>query len=156
MRSFQNYVEAQFDNHTPIAYDRYLYAISVQQSPWSSLKRRLSRAICRSTWMTINIGLYRQIWQRIRNSEIQCPAPAAFERCAGRMPGGAKGQRGGLRIIYYHFKSDCQIWLVTAYDKDEASDITAKEKKALRTAIESELAARAARRVRPSRSRRIW
>ena len=67
-----------------------------------------------------------------------------------------KGRRGGLRIIYYHFKSDCQIWLMTAYDKDEASDLTAKEKKALRTAIESELAVRAARRVRPSRSRRIW
>ena len=67
-----------------------------------------------------------------------------------------KGRRGGLRIIYYHFRSDCQIWLMTAYDKDEASDLTAKEKKALRTAIESELEARAARRVRPSRSRRIW
>ena len=66
-----------------------------------------------------------------------------------------KGRRGGLRIIYYHFQSDCQIWLMTAYDKDEASDLTAKEKKALRTAIESELAARATRRVRPTRSRRI-
>jgi len=65
-----------------------------------------------------------------------------------------KGRRGGLRIIYYHFKSDCQIWLMTVYDKDEASDLTAKEKKALRTAIESELAARPARRVRASRSRR--
>ena len=66
-----------------------------------------------------------------------------------------KGRRGGLRIIYYHFQSDCQIWLMTAYDKDEASDLTVKEKKALRTAIESELAARATRRVRPTRSRRI-
>lgn len=66
-----------------------------------------------------------------------------------------KGRRGGLRIIYYHFQSDCQIWLMTAYDKDEAADLTAKEKKALTTAIESELVARATRRVRPSRSRRI-
>jgi len=66
-----------------------------------------------------------------------------------------KGRRGALRIIYYHFRSDCEIWLMTAYDKDEASDLTVKEKKALRTAIESELEARAARRVRPSRSRRI-
>jgi hypothetical protein len=67
-----------------------------------------------------------------------------------------KRRRGGLRTIDYHFKSDCQIWLMTAYDKDEASDLTAKETKALRTAIESELAARAARRVRPSRIGRIW
>jgi hypothetical protein len=58
-----------------------------------------------------------------------------------------KGRRGGLRIIYYHFKSERQIWLMTLYDKDEASELTAKEKKALRASIENELAARAARRV---------
>ena len=58
-----------------------------------------------------------------------------------------KGRRGGLRIIYYHFKSDNQIWLMTLYDKEEASDLTAKEKKALKAAIELELKARAAGRV---------
>ncbi len=26
-----------------------------------------------------------------------------------------KGRRGGLRIIYYHFSSDHQIWLMTLY-----------------------------------------
>ena len=41
------------------------------------------------------------------------------------------------------------------FDKDEASDLNPKEKKALKTAIEGELAARAARRGRPRRSRRI-
>ena len=58
-----------------------------------------------------------------------------------------KGRRVGLRIIYCHFKSDHQIWLMTVFDKDEASDLNPKEKKALKTAIEGELAARAARRV---------
>jgi hypothetical protein len=58
-----------------------------------------------------------------------------------------KGRRGGLRIIYYHFKFDRQIWLMTLYNKDEASDLTAKEKKALKVSIENELVARAARRV---------
>jgi hypothetical protein len=67
----------------------------------------------------------------------------------------SKGRRGGIRIIYYYFRSDDQIWLMAAYDKSEASDLTAKQKKALKTAIESELKARAARRVgRPGRSRR--
>ena len=33
--------------------------------------------------------------------------------------------------------ADRQIWLMTAYDKDEAADLTAKQKKALRTAIEA-------------------
>jgi hypothetical protein len=58
-----------------------------------------------------------------------------------------KGRRGGLRLIYYHFRSDHQIWLLTLYDKDEASDLTASEKKALKASIESELQARAARRT---------
>ena len=58
-----------------------------------------------------------------------------------------KGRRGGLRIIYYHFKSDRQIWLMTLYDKNEVSELTAKEKKALKASIENELATRAARRV---------
>jgi hypothetical protein len=58
-----------------------------------------------------------------------------------------KGRRGGLRIIYYHFRSDHQIWLMTLYDKDEASDLTASEKRALKAAIESELEARATRRA---------
>lgn len=66
-----------------------------------------------------------------------------------------KGRRGGLRIVYYHFRSDHQIWLMTLYDKDEASDLTVKEKKALKAAIESELVARTARRVRPAKWRRV-
>jgi len=67
-----------------------------------------------------------------------------------------KGRRGGLRIVYYHFASDHQIWLMTLYDKGEAVDLTGREKKALKAAIESELQARAARRATgPRKSRRI-
>ncbi len=58
-----------------------------------------------------------------------------------------KGQRGGLRIIYYHFPSDHQIWLMTIYSKDEASDLTATEKKAMKKAIEDELKTRANKRA---------
>jgi|SRR5664279_4170923 hypothetical protein len=58
-----------------------------------------------------------------------------------------KGRRGGLRIIYYHFRSDHQIWLMTLYDKAEASDLTASERKALKTLIQNELEARGARRA---------
>jgi hypothetical protein len=68
-----------------------------------------------------------------------------------------KGRRGGLRVIYYHFKSDEHIWLMTLYDKNEASDLTTKQRKALKAALESELEARAARRIagsgRPRRKR---
>jgi len=37
---------------------------------------------------------------------------------------------------------------MTLYDKDEASNLTVQEKNALKAAIQSELAARATRRVR--------
>ncbi len=53
-----------------------------------------------------------------------------------------KGRRGGLRIIYYYFHADRQIWLMTLYGKDEFSDLSPKLKKALKGAIENELLAR--------------
>jgi hypothetical protein len=59
-----------------------------------------------------------------------------------------KGRRGGLRIIYYYFSSEQQIWLMTLYGKDEADDLTAAEKSALRDAIAAELKARARKKPR--------
>jgi hypothetical protein len=62
-----------------------------------------------------------------------------------------KGRRGGLRVIYYHFAKDYQIWLMMLYSKDEAADLTPEEKKALRAAIEGECKAR-----EDARRRRRW
>jgi hypothetical protein len=53
-----------------------------------------------------------------------------------------KGKRGGLRVIYYCFLSDEEIWLLTLYDKDEAADLSEPEKDQLRRALEAERAAR--------------
>ncbi|MEJ2347220.1 MAG: type II toxin-antitoxin system RelE/ParE family toxin [Gammaproteobacteria bacterium] len=53
-----------------------------------------------------------------------------------------KGKRGGLRVIYYYLTDDRQIWLFTLYDKDEAADLSAEEKRLLKEAIRQELAAR--------------
>ena len=53
-----------------------------------------------------------------------------------------KGKRGGLRVIYYWWTAGMQFWLYTLYDKDEASDLTAKERKVLRALLKSELEAR--------------
>ena len=58
-----------------------------------------------------------------------------------------KGRRGGLRVIYYYFVQDRQIFLMTLYGKDEATDLTAKQKKVLKSAVESEVAARNANKV---------
>ena len=63
-----------------------------------------------------------------------------------------KGRRGGLRIIYYFFPDARQIWLMTLFGKNEAADLTPKEKRAMKAAIEAELHAR--RRARAKKLRR--
>ncbi len=56
----------------------------------------------------------------------------------------------------YYFVAEQQIWLMTLYDKDEAADLTPKEKKALKSAVEAERQARRASRLaREKRLRRI-
>lgn len=53
-----------------------------------------------------------------------------------------KGKRGGLRVIYYWWDAGPQFWLFTLYDKDEMSDLTPAQRKALRAMIKAELEAR--------------
>ena len=53
-----------------------------------------------------------------------------------------KGKRGGLRIVYYWWDQGLQYWLFTLYDKDEASDLTASQRKILKEMIKAELKAR--------------
>jgi hypothetical protein len=59
-----------------------------------------------------------------------------------------KGKRGGLRVIYYLFPEERQIWLMTVYGKDEAEDLSVDQKKALREAITREKKARTKNRSR--------
>jgi hypothetical protein len=53
-----------------------------------------------------------------------------------------KGKRGGLRVIYYWWDNGSEFWLFTVYDKDEVSDLTAVQRKALKEMIKKELDAR--------------
>jgi hypothetical protein len=59
-----------------------------------------------------------------------------------------KGKRGGLRVIYYYLMADTQIWFMSVYDKDEAADLSGKEKRVLKAAIEWEIAQRSRRKPR--------
>ena len=70
------------------------------------------------------------------------PGTGGLRKLRWRDQARGKGKRGGLRIIYYLFLSDQQIWFLTIYDKNEAADLTSNEKKGLRQAIEAEEAAR--------------
>jgi hypothetical protein len=57
-----------------------------------------------------------------------------------------KGKRGGLRVIYYLLVQDRQIWLLTLYDKEEAADLSPRERRMLKAAIDDEMRQRARRR----------
>lgn len=45
-------------------------------------------------------------------------------------------------MIYYVLDVDAQVWLFTVYDKDEAIDLSADEKRILKRAMQSELISR--------------
>jgi hypothetical protein len=53
-----------------------------------------------------------------------------------------KGNRGGLRVIYYWWEAGVQFWLFTIYDKDEMSDLTKAERETLKQMIKNELQTR--------------
>ncbi len=41
------------------------------------------------------------------------------------------GKRGGARVIYFYYQMDCPLYLLLAYAKSQASDLTADEKRAV-------------------------
>lgn len=47
-----------------------------------------------------------------------------------------KGKRTGNRAIYYYYQTESQIYLVTAYAKNEQTDLTNEQRKILLTMIE--------------------
>ena len=50
------------------------------------------------------------------------------------LPG--RGKRGGARVIYYWITSNHQILLLTAYAKNEASDLSPEQKAAIKKELE--------------------
>lgn len=41
------------------------------------------------------------------------------------------GKRGGTRVIYFYYNLGCPLYLLLAYTKAQATDLTADEKKAV-------------------------
>jgi hypothetical protein len=51
----------------------------------------------------------------------------------------SKGKRGGLRVIYYYWNGGPEFWLFTLYGKDEAADLTPKQRAQLKDRVKGEL-----------------
>jgi hypothetical protein len=87
--------------------------------------------------------------QRYRASNPEAgdvvPNAGGVRKLRWKDPRRGKGKRGGLRIIYYCFLSEQEIWLLTLFDKDETADLTKDEKDQLRRALEAERIAQKAR-----------
>ena len=107
--------------------------------------------------MTIT-GNYRTSLQANPDLGDVMPGSGGFRKLRWGDPRRGKGRRGGLRVIYYYFLAERQIWLMTLYDKDEAADLTPREMKALKSALEAELQARrverSVRERKPARTRK--
>ena len=73
------------------------------------------------------------------------PGAGGIRKLRWKDPRRGKGRRGGLRVIYYSFLSEQEIWLLALYDKDEAADLTKDQREQLRRALEAERAARKAK-----------
>jgi len=48
-----------------------------------------------------------------------------------------KGKSGGVRVIYYYFVRDGEVYLLTVYAKNEQADLSATEKAGARKFVEA-------------------
>mgnify|MGYP005857149935 FL=1 len=56
-----------------------------------------------------------------------------------RWSGSGRGKRGGIRVIYYYFTEDEQIYMLYAYPKSKKDDLTADQIKQLKQLVENQL-----------------
>jgi hypothetical protein len=67
------------------------------------------------------------------------PGTGGFRKMRWHDPRRGKGKRSGLRIVYYWLPIERRLWLFTIYAKNEVVDLTARERRLLKQAIEAEL-----------------
>lgn len=65
------------------------------------------------------------------------PAGRGLRKLRVPLPG--RGKRGGARVIYYHWTSQERCYLVYAYAKNVASDLTKEQLRRLAEVIDTEL-----------------
>jgi len=56
-----------------------------------------------------------------------------------RWAGSGRGKRGGIRVIYYYFTEDDQIYMLYAYTKSKKDNLTADQVKQLKQLVEDQL-----------------
>ena len=97
-----------------------------------------------ATWTTSSTALQDTLASTPELGDV-IPGTGGFRKLRWADARRGKGRRGGLRIIYFWFDGQNQIWLMTIYDKNEAPDLTPEQRKALKAAIDAEKKSRARR-----------
>ena len=72
---------------------------------------------------------------------LSCPGMGAIIPGSGglrklRWIGGAKGKRGGLRVIYYWVTAEHQIYLLYVYKKSKQENLTPEQIRQLKVLLE--------------------
>ena len=80
-------------------------------------------------------------YQALQNDLLENPKAGDVIQGTGglrkiRVAAKGKGKRGGARVIYYYLESVKRFYLLTIYAKNEVSDLTSAEKKALKRFVE--------------------
>ncbi|MEK6593304.1 MAG: type II toxin-antitoxin system RelE/ParE family toxin [Pseudomonadota bacterium] len=80
-------------------------------------------------------------YRGLQNMLIERPEAGAVIQGSGgvrkiRWAARGKGKSGGVRVIYYWFQADEQIFLITLYGKSEKEDLSAAELKRIVKLIE--------------------
>ena len=83
-------------------------------------------------------------YRELQQSLIVKPDAGALMRRGGglrklRWRAAGRGKRGGIRVIYYWYVDESQLFMLLAYDKSEKDDLTASELKVLRRIVEETL-----------------
>ncbi|HET6527902.1 MAG TPA: type II toxin-antitoxin system RelE/ParE family toxin [Balneolaceae bacterium] len=56
-----------------------------------------------------------------------------------RWAGSGRGKRGGIRVIYFYYKNDNQIYMLYAYPKSKKDDLSKDQLKQLKRLVEEQL-----------------
>ena len=83
-------------------------------------------------------------YKELQKELIYNPAAGAVIPHSGglrkvRWRSATKGKRGGLRVIYYWYVAEKELFMLLAYGKGEKDDLTQKELKILRLLVEETL-----------------
>ena len=82
------------------------------------------------------IGTFNLSLSAILSRAGSFPERAAYGSSAGPLSG--RGKRGGARVIYFWHPKSQHLLMLFVYSKNERSDLTAAQRRALRTIVETE------------------